>query len=93
MTLYYTVMRGQRDDDQHTKNFNFGHANAQGREPDDPRERATKSESEWKGLQNCGQTSSVVWCRDLGNNDMTRSTTISKLGEDAEMDVRSDTEG
>ena len=33
MTLYYTVMRGQRDDDQHTKNFNFGHANDQGREP------------------------------------------------------------
>ena len=25
MTLYYTVMRGQRDDDQHTQNVNFGH--------------------------------------------------------------------
>ena len=33
MTLYYTVMRGQRDDDQQTKNFNFGHDNGQGREP------------------------------------------------------------
>ena len=26
-------MRGQRDDDQHTKNVNFGHVNDQGREP------------------------------------------------------------
>ena len=33
MILYYTVMRGQRDDDQQTKNFNFGHDNGQGREP------------------------------------------------------------
>ena len=32
MTLYYTVMRGQRDDDQHTKNVNFGHDNDQWRE-------------------------------------------------------------
>ena len=31
-----------------------------------------------KGLQNCGQTSSVVWCTDLGNNERTRSTTRSK---------------
>ena len=36
------------------------------------------SETEGKGLQNCGQTSSVVWCRDLGNNERTRSTTRSK---------------
>ena len=33
MILYYTVMRGQRDDDRQTKNFNFGHDNGQGREP------------------------------------------------------------
>ena len=33
------------------------------------------SETEGKGLQNCGQTSSVVWCRDLGNNERTRSST------------------
>ena len=36
------------------------------------------SETEGKGLQNWGQTSSVVWCIDLGNNEETRSTTISK---------------
>ena len=30
-------------------------------------------------MQKCGQTSSVVWCRDLGNNDRTRSTIISEL--------------
>ena len=51
------------------------------------------SETEGKSLQNCGQTSSVVWGRDLGNNEVTRSTTISKWDEDAEMDVRSDREG
>ena len=28
-------------------------------------------ETEGKCLQNCGQTSSVVWCRDLGNNERT----------------------
>ena len=33
------------------------------------------SETEGKCLQNCGQTSSVVWGRDLGNNEGTRSTT------------------
>ena len=48
------------------------------------------SETEGKSLQNCGQTSSVVWCKDLGNNERTRSTTIIKLCEDAEMDVRCD---
>ena len=42
---------------------------------------------------NFGQTSSVVWCRDLGNNERTRSTTRSKWDEDAEMDERSDKEG
>ena len=31
-----------------------------------------------KVTQNCGQTSYVVWCRDLGNNERTRSTTRSK---------------
>ena len=36
------------------------------------------SETEGKGLQNSGQTSSVVWCRDLGNNERTRRTTRSK---------------
>ena len=46
-----------------------------------------------KGLQHCGQTSSVVWCRALGNNKGTRSTTRSKWDEDAEMDVRNDKEG
>ena len=51
------------------------------------------SETEGKGLQNSGQTSSVVWCRDLGNNERTRSTTRSKWDEDAKMDVRSDKEG
>ena len=35
----------------------------------------------------------VVWCRDLGNKEGTRSTTRSKCDEDAEMDVRSDKEG
>ena len=49
------------------------------------------SETEGKGLQNCGQTSSVVWY--LGNNERTRSTTRSKWDEDAKMDVRSDKEG
>ena len=49
-------------------------------------------EAEGDGIQNCG-TSSVVWCRDLGNNEMTRSTTRSKRDEDAEMDVRSNKEG
>ncbi len=34
------------------------------------------SETEGKGLQNCGQTSSVVWY--LGHNERTRSTTRSK---------------
>ena len=51
------------------------------------------SEAEGGGLQNCGQTSSVVWCRNLGDNEGTRSTTRSKWDEDAEMDVRSDKEG
>ena len=36
------------------------------------------SETEGKCLQNCGQTSSVVWCRDLGNNEGTRSMNRSK---------------
>ena len=31
-----------------------------------------------KSLQNCGQTSSVVWCSDLGNNERTRRSTRSK---------------
>ena len=31
-----------------------------------------------KVFQNSGQTSSVVWCGDLGNNEGTRSTTRSK---------------
>ena len=53
----------------------------------------TGGETEGKGLQNCGQTSSVVWCRDLRNNERTRSMTRSKLYEEAEMDVRSDKEG
>ena len=43
-----------------------------------------------KGLQNCGHTSSVVWYRDMGNNEGTRSTTRSKWDEDADMDMRSD---
>ena len=51
------------------------------------------SEAEGEGLQNCSQTSSVVWCRDLGNNERTRRTTRSKLDEYAEMDVRNDKEG
>ena len=36
------------------------------------------SEAEEEGLQNCGQSSSVVWCRNLGDNKGTSSTTISK---------------
>ena len=40
-----------------------------------------------------GQTSSVVLCRNLGDNKGTRSTTRSKLDEHAEVDVRSDKEG
>ena len=36
------------------------------------------SETEGKGLPNCGHTSSFVWCRDLDNNERTRSTTRSK---------------
>ena len=51
------------------------------------------SEAEGEGLQNCGQTSSAVWCRGMGNNEETRSTTRRKWDEDAEMDVRSDKEG
>ena len=51
------------------------------------------SEPEGKGLQNCGQTSFVVWCSDLGNNERTRSTTRRKLDEDDKMYVRSDKEG
>ena len=51
------------------------------------------SETEGKGLQNCGQTSSVVWCSDQGNNERTRSTPRSKWDEDAEMDVWSNKEG
>ena len=35
----------------------------------------------------------VVWCSDLGNNERTRSTTRSKGGEYAEMDVQCDKEG
>ena len=49
--------------------------------------------AEGKGLQNCGQTSFVEWCSDLGNNKRTRSMTRSKGVEDAEVDVRSDKEG
>ena len=37
------------------------------------------SETEGKRLQKRGQTSSVVWCRDMGNNEGTSSTTRSKL--------------
>ena len=37
------------------------------------------SETEEEGLQNCGQTSSVVWCGDMGNNERTRSTTRSSV--------------
>ena len=51
------------------------------------------SEAEGEGLQNCGQTSSVVWCINLGDNKGSRSTTRSKCDEDAEVDVRSDKEG
>ena len=51
------------------------------------------SGTEGKSLKNCGQTSSVVWCRNLGNNERTRSTTRSKGGEYAEMDVWCDEEG
>ena len=40
--------------------------------------RQDANETEGKCLQHCGQTSSVVWCRDLSNNERTRSTTISK---------------
>ena len=43
-------------------------------------------------FENCGQPSSVVWCRDLGNSERTRITTISKYDEDAGMDVRRDNE-
>ena len=48
------------------------------------------NETEGKCSQNCGQTSSVVWCGDLGNNERTISMTRSKWDEDAEMDVRKD---
>ena len=51
------------------------------------------SEAEGEGLQNCAQTSSVVWCRNLGDTTGTRSTTRSKWDEDAEVHVRSDNEG
>ena len=51
------------------------------------------SEAEGEGLQNCGHVSSVVWCRYLGNNERTRSTTRSKWDVDADMDVWSDKEG
>ena len=44
-------------------------------------------------LQNCCQPSSVACCRNLGNNERTRSTTRSKRDEDAEVDERSDKEG
>ena len=37
-----------------------------------------KLKPEGEGLQNCGQTSSVVWCRILGDNEGTRSTTRGK---------------
>ena len=33
------------------------------------------SETEGKCLPNYGQISSVVWCRDMGNDERTRSTT------------------
>ena len=36
------------------------------------------SETEGKCLPNYGQISSVVWCRDLGNDERTRSTTRSE---------------
>ena len=36
------------------------------------------SEAEGEGVHNCGQTSSAVWCRDMGNNEKTRTTTRSK---------------
>ena len=42
-----------------------------------------------KASETEGQNSSVVWCRDLGNNERTRSTTRSKWDEDAKMDVQS----
>ena len=45
-------------------------------------------ETEGKGEQKRGQTSTVVWGRDLGNNEKTRSTASSKFDEDAEVDVR-----
>ena len=32
-------------------------------------------ESEGKGFQSCVQPSSLVWCRNLGNNERTRSPT------------------
>ena len=35
-------------------------------------------ETEGKGLHNYGQTSYVVWCSYLGNNERKRSTTRSK---------------
>ena len=35
------------------------------------------SETKGKGLQNCDQTSCVVWCIDLGKNERTRSETRS----------------
>ena len=34
------------------------------------------SGTEGESLQNYGQTSYAVWCRDLGNNEGTISTTI-----------------
>ena len=40
--------------------------------------RQDANETEGKCLQHCGQTSSVVWCRDLSNSERTRSTTRSK---------------
>ena len=41
------------------------------------------SETEGKGLQNGGQISYVVWYRDVGNNERTRSTTRCKCNQDA----------
>ena len=51
------------------------------------------SEAEGDGLQYSGKTRYVVWCRDLGNNERTISTTRTKWDDDADMDVRSDKEG
>ena len=43
--------------------------------------------------KNIFQVHSAVWGRDLDKNEWTRSTTISKRDEDAEIDVQSDKGG